>query len=59
MPTEPETREYTVEVHTTHRELYVVDATSPEDAAARWSEGKFVLDECIGMDNIYSVTEES
>ena len=59
MTADQEEREYTVEVHTTHRELYVVSATSPEDAAARWSQGVFALDECIGVDNIYSVTEEA
>jgi hypothetical protein len=41
--------EYRVECRGEVREVYVVDAASPEDARERWHEGDLVLSEAYGV----------
>jgi hypothetical protein len=48
---------YRVELRGDARELFTVEADSPEEAARRWHEGDSFLLEASGME-VVSVTEE-
>jgi hypothetical protein len=48
---------YRVELRGDVREVYTIEADSPEDAAARWQEGDLYLSEASGME-VHSVTED-
>ena len=48
---------YRVELRGESREVYYVDADSPEDAYENWHTGHLELTECYGME-VDSVTEE-
>lgn len=49
---------YRVEVKTTGREIYLVDAESEDEALANWHEGELLISEVYDADP-NSVTEES
>ena len=49
--------EYLVEMRGESREVYLVIADSPEQAALKWSDGALVLQEPMGFE-LYSVEEE-
>jgi hypothetical protein len=51
-------RAYLVTMTGESREVYSVEADSPEDAAARWQEGSLVVQESSSME-FYSVEEDS
>lgn len=48
---------YRVELRGDCREVYYVDADSPEDAAENWHTGQHDLTECYGME-VEKVEEE-
>lgn len=48
---------YRVELHGEARELFEVEAESPEEAATLWEQGESYLKECTSTE-IYSVEEE-
>lgn len=50
-------RSYLVEMHGDVREVYAVQASSPEEAQARWMDGDLVVSETMGTE-FYSVRED-
>jgi hypothetical protein len=48
---------YKVEMRGESREVYYVDADSPEDAAENWHTGQLDVTECYGME-VYTVQQE-
>lgn len=48
---------YRVELRGESREVYYVDADSPDDARENWHTGQLDVSECYGM-GVESVTEE-
>jgi len=48
---------YEVEVRTTGREIYVVEADSEEEAWDSWADGFLAISEVIDAE-VYNVTEE-
>ena len=50
-------REYDVEIRAVYREVYVVLASSPEEAAANWVEGDLAISECMYTDGVTEVRE--
>lgn len=51
--------EYRVECHGEVREVYVVEASSPEEARERWHTGDLVLSEAFSVEPVGVAEEES
>ena len=49
---------YDVEIHVVTREVYSVDADSPEDARNNWVDGTLYVSEAMFVNEIVSVTED-
>lgn len=49
---------YLVEMQGECREVYSVEADSPEDAMARWSEGDHVITETMGVEPVSAREDE-
>lgn len=50
---------YLVEVETVGREVYSIEADSPELAGEHWQHGDLVVQETVSVEGITSVHEES
>lgn len=53
-----EQRDYRVECQGEVREVYIVRASSPEDAMARWHEGDLAVSEAYGVDAVSAEVDD-
>lgn len=49
---------YIVEARGEVREIYVVEADSPEDAMLNWDQGTLIVSEALGVDPVSAILEE-